>query len=237
MTCSNVAQRRSSARANWRVEASARSAHNAVMSSSDFDNALIAAAFKQAAEVGWARLTIIDAARAAGLSVSEARARFPGKLALLRRFGAMLDQTALAADSGEGPVRERLFDLLMSRFDSMKPHREGLRALTRQLPGDPAAALLLSCATRRSMRWMLQAAGGSTAGIRGELRVRGLIAVWLWAMRAFERDESEDLSATMAALDTALGRAHQMATWISGESPRDSEPDVSAVPDATDEPA
>ena len=84
---------------------------------------------------------------------------------------------------------------------------------------------------------MLQAAGGSTAGIRGELRVRGLIAVWLWAMRAFERDESEDLSATMAALDTALGRAHQMATWISGESPRDSEPDVSAVPDATDEPA
>jgi AcrR family transcriptional regulator len=212
------------------------------MSGQDFDHELIAAAFQRAAEVGWARLTIVDAARAARLALGEARTRFPGKLALLRRFGMMLDQAALAADSGEGSVRDRLFDLLMSRFDAMKPHREGLRALLRHVPGDPATALALGCATRRSMRWMLQAAGVSTAGLRGALRVRGLIAVWLWALRAFERDDSEDLSATMAALDTALGRVHQMAPWISGGRPKDTEPedqaaDESAAPDSADEPA
>ena len=62
---------------------------------------------------------------------------------------------------------------------------------------------------------MLQAAGQSTTGVRGALRVRGLLAVWAWASRAFERDE-QDLSATMAALvapragasgrDVAVGR-------------------------------
>jgi len=186
------------------------------MSDHDFDHALIAAAFQRAADVGWAPLGIVDAARAAGLSVGEARVRFPSKVTLLRRFGVMLDQAALAAAPAEGPVRDRLFDLLMSRFDAMKPHREGLRALLRHLPRDPATALALGCATRRSMRWMLQAAGCSTAGLRGALRVRGLMAVWLWALRAFEQDATDDLTPTMAALDTALQRACSAAAWLAG---------------------
>jgi ubiquinone biosynthesis protein COQ9 len=187
------------------------------MSGSDFDQALIAAAFQRAADVGWTRLTIVDAARAAGLSLAEARVRFPGKLALLRRFGAMLDEAALAAAAADGPPRDRLFDLIMSRFDAMKPHRAGLRALLQHLPGDPALILLLGCATRRSMRWMLQAAGISTAGVRGELRVRGMVAVWLWALRAFERDATDDLAPTMAALDSALTRVHAAGAWLAGE--------------------
>jgi ubiquinone biosynthesis protein COQ9 len=210
------------------------------MSEQDFDQALIAAAFQLAAENGWTRFTIADAARAAGLPLARARVRFPGKHALLRRFGGHLDQMALAAATHDGPVRDQLFDLLMSRFDTMKPHREGIRALLRSLPSDPATALQLTCSTARGMRWMLHAADQPTSGIRGALRVKGLVAVWVWAMRAFERDESEDLSATMAALDTALGRAHEMVRWISGgrsrdDDARDDEPDESAVP-AAEEP-
>lgn len=184
------------------------------MSGSDFDQALISAAFQRAGEVGWTRMTLVDAARAAGLSVAEVRVRFPGKLTLLRRFGAMLDQAALATAPAEGPPRDRLFDLLMNRFDAMKPHRSGLRALLRHLPGDPPLALGLACATRRSMRWILQTAGVSTVGLRGELRVRATVAVWLWALRAFERDATEDLAPTMAALDTALSRAQTAASWL-----------------------
>ena len=186
------------------------------MSETDADQALIAAAFSLAAEAGWARFTILDAARDAAIPAAEVRARFPGKRTLLRRFGLLADRAALSAASGEGSVRDQLFDLLMARFDTMKPHRAGLSALMRYLPCDPALALELTCATRRSMRWMLNAAGESTAGLRGTVRVKGLVAVWLWTFRAFERDESEDLSATMAALDKALDRAGQAAAWLSG---------------------
>jgi AcrR family transcriptional regulator len=209
------------------------------MSEHDFDDALIAAAFRLAGESGWAALTIAGAAQSAGLSLAEARERFPGKHTLLRRFGQRLDQAALAAASHEGPVRDQLFDLLMGRFDAMKAHRDGIGALLRYLPSDPATAMQLACGTKRSMRWMLHAAGQKTTGLRGALRVKGLLAVWVWAMRAFERDESEDLSATMAAVDTALGRAHQFATWISGERTKDAEPEESDEPPvsgAIDEP-
>ena len=64
------------------------------------------------------------------------------------------------------------------------------------------------------MRWMLEAAGIPTRGVRGELRVKGLVAVWLWTIRAWRADDSEDLSATMAALDAALRRAEQAAEWL-----------------------
>ncbi len=186
------------------------------MTDTEFDSALVAAAFRIAADDGWPRVSVPAACRSAGLSLAEARARFPGRTAILLRFGRLADQAALADAPAEGPVRDRLFDLLMRRFDALNAHRDGIKALLRALPGDPPTALMLACATRNSMRWMLQAAGASATGLRGELQVKGLVAVWLWGLRAWEKDETDDLSHTMAAVDTALGRAERMASWMCG---------------------
>jgi hypothetical protein len=65
---------------------------------------------------------------------------------------------------------------------------------------------------------MLEAAGVSIAGVRGDLRVRGLVAVWLWTVRAWHADETEDLAPTMAALDAALRRAERAAEWLGHRS-------------------
>ena len=186
------------------------------MSDTEFDSALIASAFHLAAERGWAQVSVAAAARAASLPLHEARARFPAKAMILLRFGRMADQAALQDAPADGPVRDRLFDLLMRRFDALQAQRAGVLALLRTLPADPPTALLLALATRRSMRWMLEAADVSTRGLRGELRVRGLMAVWLWTVRSWERDDSADLSTTMAALDIALQRAEQAAGWLGG---------------------
>jgi ubiquinone biosynthesis protein COQ9 len=182
------------------------------------DSALIAAFFRIAVTEGWGGATVVAAARDADAPLGDARARFPSRGAVLRRFGEMADQAALSSAITDGPIRDRLFDLLMRRFDVLQAHRDGVLALLRALPGDPPTAVALACATRRSMRWMLQAAGVPAAGLRGELQVRGLMAVWLWSVRAWERDGSADLSATMAALDTALIRAERVANWLHGRS-------------------
>lgn len=202
-----------------------------------FDQALIGAAFTLAAEQGWRRVSIPDAARAAALPLARARARFPGRGALLLRFSRLADQAALAELAAEGAVRDRLFDLLMRRIDTLQAHRAGVLALLRALPFEPPLAALAVCSTRRSMRWMLQAVGVDTNGLRGAIKLRGLMGVWLWTLRAWERDETEDLSATMAALDTALRRAEQAANWLHGARPGASpetppEPVPEAAPEA-----
>lgn len=206
------------------------------MDDAAFDGALIAAFFRLAAERGWARASVAAAAHEASLPLDRARLRFPTRAVVLIRFGRMADQAALAGMSADGSVRDKLFDLLMRRFDALQAHRPGVLALLHALPTEPPTAVLLACATRRSMRWMLEAAGCTARGLRGRLRVRGLIAIWLWTLRAWERDESTDLSATMAALDAALGRAERVAGWLGragAQAPAAAEP---AAPTADEPP-
>src|SRR5438270_190106 len=158
------------------------------MDDAAFDRALIAAAFQLAAEKGWRSVSVASAARAGGLALARASERFPERAVILLRLGRLMDHAALADAPGEGPVRDRLFDLLMRRIDMLQAHRAGVLALLRALPGEPATTLLLAVATRRSMRWMLEGAGIPAFGARGELRVKGLVSVWLWTTRAWRAD-------------------------------------------------
>src|SRR6185503_17965378 len=119
------------------------------MDDAAFDRALIAAAFQQAAAEGWRSVSVAGAARAASLPLARARERFPGRAAILLRFGRLADQAALTDAASDGTARDRLFDLLMRRLDTLQAHRAGVLALLRTLPADPPTALLLTLATRR----------------------------------------------------------------------------------------
>ncbi len=203
------------------------------MNNTEFDRALVASAFTLAAERGWSETSVTAAARAADLPLDRARARFMGRAGILARFGQIADQAALAHAANEGDNRDRLFDLVMRRIDVLQAHRAGVLALRDYLPRHPGLAFMLTAATAGSMAWLLEAAGIPASGIRGSLRVQGLTAAWLYVMRAWQSDESEDLGATMAALDKALDRAVQAEGWLRrdrGEAAFDEMmPDVSAT--------
>jgi AcrR family transcriptional regulator len=190
----------------------------------EFDRALITAALELAAQRGWHRVSVAQAARHAGLPLDRARTRFPGRLAVLFRFVRMADRAALATVTEEGAARDRLFDMLMRRIDVLQAHRAGVLAVMRALPCDPPAALLLAAANLRSMGWMLEGAGISATGPFGMLRAKGLLAVWVWTLRAWRRDTSDDLAPTMAALDKALTQAGQAAAWLRARRPDPPEP-------------
>jgi hypothetical protein len=189
------------------------------MTDEEFDAALIGGAFAVAGRDGWPAVSVVAAAREADLPLDRARTRFAGRDAILMRFGRQADSLALADAPATGPVRERLFDLLMRRFDALQAHRAGVLALLHALPTEPPTALLLAAATSRSMGWMLAAAGAPATGLSGLLAQKGLVAVWLYTLRAWQRDDSADLSTTMAALDRALARAEQAAGWFARPSP------------------
>jgi hypothetical protein len=177
----------------------------------DFDASLVTAAFDLGATAGWAKVTAASAARHAGLDLPQARTDFTTRSDILVKFGELADRFALSGALAEGAVRDRLFDILLRRFDFLQTHRAGVVALLKILPVEPALALCLARGTLNSMGWMLEGAGESSTGIMGELRKRGLGVVWAYGMRAWLRDESPDLTATMAAVDTALERADSIA--------------------------
>jgi len=197
-----------------------------------FDTALVHAALDRVALAGWHRLSVVDAARDAGLPLDEARVRFPCRTAILLRLGRLADESALRDDQITGSAREKLFDLLMRRFDVFQHYRAGIKGVLGALPFDPPLALALGVATFDSMAWLGRTAGIETTGGRGILRVKAVVAIWSYALRAWMRDESEDLSATMAALDMALDRAARLGVFPAADRPESAEP-VSPAAEAT----
>ena len=132
---------------------------------------------------------------------------YPSKSAVLCGFFRRIDETVLAIPLDSAPderPRDRVFDLLMRRFDALTPHRAAIERLSRDLPADPLAALAAGAGLLRSMRWMLEAAGIPGEGLAGIVAVKLTAAAYMATMRTWLRDESPDLAPTMAALDRRL---------------------------------
>ena len=189
----------------------------------DPEAAGIEAALRLAAERGWANLSLAEIAAEAGVPMSEFYQHFPSRQAILTRLSRRTDLEVLASvdtDPPEGDARERLFDVLMRRFDALQPYRDGLRAVARAASRDPLALTCGVAGLNRSMAAMLEAAGTPASGLSGLLRVHGLTAVYLAAFRTWLRDESEDRSQTMAVLDRALRRADFCLSAMARRRPR-----------------
>ena len=179
------------------------------------EDRLIDAALALAASQGWRRTGLAEIAAEAGLKLHEAYAIHRSKGAILRAFGRRVDREVLGAgapDEGDG-ARDRLFEILMRRFEALKPHREAIRAIARESIGHPGALLRVP-AMRLSMRWMVEAAGITTAGYRGRIFVDLILALHLSVLRTFLADDSPDLARTMAALDQGLRRGEQLCRYL-----------------------
>lgn len=177
------------------------------------DRRLVAGLWQVIAAHGWHGLSMLRVATAAGVPVAALRRRCPTPLHLLALHGLVTDQAVLegTVPGQGGTARDRVFDVLMRRLDAMQPHRTGILRLFEDLRRDPLLCLALLGALPRSMAWMLEAAEvPPTMGPRGFARVNATTAIWLYAVRAWSRDGSADLGATMAALDRALDRAEQV---------------------------
>lgn len=194
------------------------------MNDSDFDAAVVKAVLTQAGERGWRGASLVEAAREGGLDLARLRRRFPSKLFVLIRFGTIADQAALTGAVTEGAAKDRLFDMIMRRFDVLQAHRAGVLAVLDAAAMDPVLGLMLARLSTRSMGWLLETAGLSALGLRGALRAKGLLGVWLWGVRSWRDDDSSDLAATMMTVDKALDRAGQLARYIGDKGPPIEEP-------------
>jgi AcrR family transcriptional regulator len=153
-----------------------------------------------------------DVARVANLSLAELRAEFPSVLAIVAAHMKGIDRKVLAADfsdMADEPVRERLFEILMRRLDLLTPHKAAIRSLMRSALRNPPLALAMNGLAARSMGWMMEAAGISTAGPRGVVRAQALALFYARALSAWLRDDDPGLARTMAALDRELARGQQ----------------------------
>ena len=177
----------------------------------------VQAALDLAKEKSWGDISLADIAGAANVGLADLRREFTCKTDILRAFQAEIDAEVLAkarpAAEAQSP-RDRLFDIVMTRFEVMQPYKPALKRIAAHLCCRPGEAATLICGSLASHYWMLAGAGAKLDGPGGALRVAGLTAIYGRVFQVWLEDDTPSLDKTMAALDKRLGKGKRMLSGI-----------------------
>ncbi|MDE1900509.1 MAG: TetR family transcriptional regulator [Alphaproteobacteria bacterium] len=170
------------------------------------DARIAAAALRLAAAKGWERVTLDAVARAAKMPVAGLRARLVTVNALVPMIAKAIDHEAFVAvgAGGAGPLHDRLFDLLMARFDILQKHRQAIESMESAARHDRALACVLMRAVMDGAYRVIDAARVDSISPPRAVVAMGLVAIYAYAFCAWRADDSRDMAKTMAALDKAL---------------------------------
>lgn len=135
---------------------------------------------------------------------------------ILGKMATLDDQAVLESfgdiqDAGAVPIREKILEALMHRFEVYAPYRTQIQALNRDARRRPDLALALGLGLQYVTRRMLAMAGDHCDGWRGAMRVKGVAGVVLVVARVWMKDDSPDLAPTMKELDQRLQQAEDWA--------------------------
>jgi ubiquinone biosynthesis protein COQ9 len=215
---------------------------------------IIEAAIRLADKRGWSALSLDEIAAEAGCNLAEFRREFQSKGQILAAFTRAIDDAVLAKvgrpEPGTEP-RDRLFDVLMTRFEVMQPYKPALRRIMDDLRYRAGESIMQAGAASRSMYWMMAAAGLEADGPRGALRLPGAMGIYARAFDIWLADDDPGMARTMAALDSRLRRAErivrrvddmlaaagQMFSSLRATKPRREAADDMPPPEATPTPA
>jgi ubiquinone biosynthesis protein COQ9 len=177
----------------------------------------VRAALDLAKERSWGDIGLTDIAQAANLSLADLRREFSCKTDIIRAFQKEVDAEVFArarpAAEAQSP-RDRLFDLVMTRFELMQPYKPALKRISSYLCCRPGEAAPLLCGSLASQYWMLAGSGAKLDGPAGAVRVAGLAAIYGKVFRVWLDDPSPSLDKTMAALDQRLARGERMLSAV-----------------------
>lgn len=193
---------------------------------------LLSLAFDQIGERGWSAFSFRDLAVTAKLPLHEVYKQISGRSQLLRQLNDRLDQAMFSFDLAElAPlsVRERLFELLMRRFDAMLPYKPALQQFSQKSEMTPLLLTSSLCNLDRMAERLLDAVGVTQRGLKRRLARRALMAAYVDIVRVWITDDGEDQALTMARLDKRLGQMEQAANWKwPGQSRASAEEDAAA---------
>jgi AcrR family transcriptional regulator len=166
-------------------------------------------------EKSFEKISLANVAEKAGVSLADMRKDFGSTFDMIASFVRDTDTKVLAggdAEDAHATMRDRLFDVLMRRFEILRPHRDAVRSLARSAARDPRFALGMNKLAVRSQQWMMSAAGLDSSGLAGGMRAQALAVLFARVMRVWLDDEDPGLARTMAELDRELAAGARLAT-------------------------
>lgn len=182
------------------------------MTDADFVDRAVDAALQLASEKSWNDISLAEIARKAELDLIE----FYGELdmddilaAIDRRFDLACSSEPVSADD---KLKDRIFDVIMLRFEAMEDHRAALTSIRNGWKHNPVERLKAAKRRTRTARWVLTCAEADFAGAGP--RAVLLSGILSRVESAWEKEDSPDFTRTMAQLDRDLRDVNDFAGRI-----------------------
>jgi hypothetical protein len=168
----------------------------------------------------WDQITLSDLCAQCGLTLVDCARATVTKAHVAAYLDAAIDQAMLASQSKvdrSQSVRDRLFDVLMSRFDALEDNRNAWMSILSADNRDMMSSLARRARRARSAAWALEASGVNAGDMRGAGRVVGLARILRLVETVWLSDSSE-LAKTMARLDQELRKGEEWVERINAAS-------------------
>ena len=160
----------------------------------------------------WSELTLEAIGKQAKITQTRLQALFPDKEALIPAIGLWVDAQVAAAwqdmAATDMPVKDKLFEILMARFEIMQTHKNAFVRLGTLLRATPQLATPFFKARLGAMRTALTWAGATNTS----LAALALLGIYTMVFLRWERDSQREMEATMATLDSFLTRSESLFT-------------------------
>lgn len=173
------------------------------------------AALELAEDTSWSGLTLSQIATKADLTLGDFHG-VASKDDLADAAESYFDKAMSSEDVPSDAVpRERLFDVIMLRFEAMEPYRAGLLSLMKFRETSPSRLAHLVGARRRSAEWALVSAGLDDETTAAKtLKILAVGYVIAMTERAWRKEDSTDFARTMSALDRELRQTEEKIDWL-----------------------
>lgn len=177
---------------------------------------ILNAALVVASRGAWEFASPLEIAALCGVSVDAIQQIFPTKQDMVHAIVSDLDAFVLAGHQVDEGIskRDRLFDVLMDRFDAMNDARDAHISFIKSYGWN-------NCEKKNDLKLYFSSlekyariSGLETKGLFGPVRVLALGVAYAWVLSVWMRDETSDISRTMSALDRALGRLEWLSDYI-----------------------
>ena len=110
--------------------------------------------------------------------------------------------------------KDMIFEILMMRFDILQNHRKAVISIFNSIKNNPKDLILLLPNVLDSIILMTKHTNISVIGIKGQLKIKGILIIYINSFFVWMKDQTTSLDKTMNSIDKSLDQASIVLKYI-----------------------
>lgn len=189
------------------------------MNSSNYsEKIIINKSFELIEKIGWERFSFQKLSEKEKIPLNFLKTNYKCKYTVIEKFSQMIDRQVesniRADDLMDSSIKDKLFELIMLRFDELESFKKALKNIFLSTKKNPLLISIISKNLLNSFDFYLEVSNSYQNSPTDIFKKNFLLLIYSLVFETWLNDNSEDLSKTMSQLDKYLSIAEKTQNKI-----------------------